>query len=85
MAADQLKPYQGESPEPADLDGEGGSEPAPPPELPVPHDTGAIPKKARGRPPRLCNEATAPVEPHPVRQGATSTPRRGRGRPRKHP
>ena len=85
MAADQLNPYHGESPESIEVDGEGDSESAPPRETPVSLETGAIPKKERGRPPRLRNEATAPAEPHPAEQEATRTPRRGRGRPGKCP
>ena len=85
VAADQLKPYHSESLEPLELDDEGNSEPASPNELPVPSDTGAIPKRPRGKPPWLRPEASAPVAPPPLVQVAARTPRRGRDRPRKNP
>ena len=85
VAAEQLKLYHSESPESTEVNGEGDSEPASSRELLVCPEIGAIPKKARGRPPRLRNEATTPVELPPALQGVPCTPRKERGGPRKHP
>ena len=60
VAADQLKPYHGELPESAEVVGQGDLGLVPP----VSPETGAIPKRARRRPPRLRNEATAPAGSH---------------------
>ena len=87
MAADQLKPYHGESPdnESNEVDAEGGSGEAPAGDLPVSQETGATSKWTRERPPRVRSDATAPAESPWVGQGTLNAPRRGRGGPRKHP
>ena len=81
MAADQLKPYHRELPESAEVVGECDLGLV----THVSLETGAIPKRAQGRHPKLRNEATAPAEPSVAVEEAMRTPRRGRGRPRKHP
>ena len=84
VAADQLKPYHGESPESIVLDVGGNSEPAPPSEPPTSSETEAVPKRARGRPPRPRDTVTAPTMPLPAVPEAPHSTRRGRGRPRKN-
>ena len=83
VAADQLKPYHGKPPESNAVDAKGGSREAPAGDFPVYQETGATPKRTRGRPPRAHSDAAAPAEPPSVGQGASNAPQRGRAVPAK--
>ena len=92
VAAEQLKPCHPQSPEEirtAPVEGgavEEDSHPGPTPadEPPAHPATGTVPKRGRGRPPRVRVEVAESAKPDSVALLAPTNPRRGRGRPRKY-